>query len=368
LGFLPEEIILSKNGLFVEYCAKDFIDGCNVLDPWEELAYRRICDLIYTTENRLENDDQKLVWQTKVGNRWKRIKKKLLDLGKIRIEDGFIRNEKCDKTLEKSARNIAQKSSAGSASAEKRKGLKNNKTGPAAVGVAVGSAVPTAGSTNQESKNPSISPPSGGSPRDVAGKAVAFWNEFAERNSLPMVRVLPKSRKGKLLKRIEQAGGLEEWKLIVSKIEKISWMLVPAEGKTWKANFDFILQESSFIKLMEGAYDGDLFGQPTAPKQQAEDWRTRVRGWLKSQLWIPRWGEPPDHPHTWVPDEILKEFKLERRRNGADSHDHTRTRGLAPAGPIREAAGTGADDQRGVHAAAAGDGRRPHPAAGRGAG
>lgn len=125
-----------KNGLFVEYCAKDFLDGTHTLDAWEELAYRRIVDMIYDTNDKLADDDRKLAWMTKTGSRWKRIKPALIEAGKIEVLDGRITNPRCRSELEKSARKIAQKSAAGTASAEARKTLKDNETSSTAVATA----------------------------------------------------------------------------------------------------------------------------------------------------------------------------------------------------------------------------------------
>lgn len=140
----------ARNGLFVEYCAKDFLDGTQILGPWEELAYRRICDFIYATNDSLPDNDRKLAWMTKTGNRWKRIKETLLEAGKIRIENGLITNTRCQKTLEKSARNIAQKSIAGKSSFASGKSLKNLERARTAVVQAVATAATTARTTNQE--------------------------------------------------------------------------------------------------------------------------------------------------------------------------------------------------------------------------
>jgi len=127
-----------RNGLFVDYCAKDFLDGTQMLDPWEELAYRRIVDMIYATNDRLMDDDRKIAWMTKTGNRWPRIKAVLLEQGKIDIIDGHISNARCRKTLEKSARKIAQSVGAGQASAATGKSLKNLQRGRTDVPSAVG--------------------------------------------------------------------------------------------------------------------------------------------------------------------------------------------------------------------------------------
>lgn len=123
---------MSEKLLFVDWCPKDAIDGMQMLDPWEELAYRRILDFIYITGDRLE-DNKRLGWMTKTGNRWPRIRERLIELGKIYIDAGFIRNEKCQEIIQKTELKIVQKSVAGKASASKRKSLKTQDTRSTAV-------------------------------------------------------------------------------------------------------------------------------------------------------------------------------------------------------------------------------------------
>lgn len=120
--------------LFVHYCAKDFLDGANELSPWEELAYRRICDLIYATNDRLADDDKKLAWQTKCGRRWRAIKAALTGgpKPKLLIVDGRITNQRCQAELQKAVQKmcqIRQATGASVASGKSLKNLKQNRTG-----------------------------------------------------------------------------------------------------------------------------------------------------------------------------------------------------------------------------------------------
>lgn len=124
------------NGLFVEYCAKDFLDATLHMDAWEELAYRRVVDMIYATNDSLADDDKKLAWSTKAGSRWAKIKASLVAAGRLEVVGGRITNARCRAELEKTARKIAQKSAAGTASAQVRNSLKNNETTPTAVATA----------------------------------------------------------------------------------------------------------------------------------------------------------------------------------------------------------------------------------------
>ncbi len=80
--------------LFVEYCADDFLGGTVNMEPLTELVYRRICDMIYSTNDDLL-DNESLQYSTKSGTKWKKIRQELIDLNKIYIHNGRIRNKKC---------------------------------------------------------------------------------------------------------------------------------------------------------------------------------------------------------------------------------------------------------------------------------
>lgn len=145
----------SRKPFYVDWCAKDALDGMMHLSDIEELAYRRIIDMIYASDDNIEDNDAALRWSTKAGSKWPKIKKRLLELGKIEVVDGRISSKKCREKLEESWARIAQASSAGKASAEKRKRLKDFKSGSTGVATDVGTEVatgePTPVPTNHQS-------------------------------------------------------------------------------------------------------------------------------------------------------------------------------------------------------------------------
>lgn len=114
--------------VFIQWCASDALNGMLQLEPLEELAYRRIIDLIYVSNNSLEDNDRQLSYLTKTFKKWPSIKSRLIKLNKISIENGYIWNEKCSESLQKVDGFILQKSDAGKASA-KAKALKLQQTG-----------------------------------------------------------------------------------------------------------------------------------------------------------------------------------------------------------------------------------------------
>jgi len=82
-------------------------------------------------------------------------------------------------------------------------------------------------------------------------KAFANFQTVAKDIGIPVPRFLG-SRRPKLKQRLKDIGGLEAWNEALGKLEHSSFCC----GATgWKASFDFLLQESSLYKLLEGNYD-----------------------------------------------------------------------------------------------------------------
>jgi len=84
---------------------------------------------------------------------------------------------------------------------------------------------------------------------------VSAWNDLAERTGLATVRSLTKGRRQQIAARLKDYPNIDEWADALAAIER-SPFLLGLEGRSgWRANFDFLLQPSSFAKLIEGTYD-----------------------------------------------------------------------------------------------------------------
>jgi hypothetical protein len=84
--------------------------------------------------------------------------------------------------------------------------------------------------------------------------AVAVWNDMAADRGFPTVQRITAPRIKHLTARLAECGGIEGWKFAVAKVRD-SPFLRGQNNRGWKADFDFLLQQKSFTKLMEGAYD-----------------------------------------------------------------------------------------------------------------
>ena len=105
--------------------------------------------------------------------------------------------------------------------------------------------------------------------------AVAAWNDLAADLSLPKVQRMTETRKRKLAQRLRDCGGLDGWNAALVKIRGSP--LCRGEVGSWRADFDFVLQESSFVKLMEGKYDGRSPGRHAADHPAAASGNNREK-------------------------------------------------------------------------------------------
>lgn len=93
-------------------------------------------------------------------------------------------------------------------------------------------------------------------------EAFEFFCSAASRSGLPVPSNFTPSRRKFLKARLVDCGGLEGWKVAMSKLEASDFCC--GKVSDFKANFDFVLQAKSFTKLMEGNYDNRENNKPKA--------------------------------------------------------------------------------------------------------
>lgn len=91
--------------------------------------------------------------------------------------------------------------------------------------------------------------------RDDAQTAFEIFNEAAQRNDLPVAEKLTKDRRSKISARLADAGGLDGWGSAIRRLEASDFCC--GRKTSFRATLDFVLQASSFQKLVEGAYDNN---------------------------------------------------------------------------------------------------------------
>lgn len=97
------------------------LTGMMELTLEERGAYNTILDLIYDREGDVPDDDRFIAGWCRCDVRvWKRIKARLVDLGKLYVEAGKLRNERADRGVDEALSRVASAADAGRASGRKR--------------------------------------------------------------------------------------------------------------------------------------------------------------------------------------------------------------------------------------------------------
>lgn len=85
--------------------------------------------------------------------------------------------------------------------------------------------------------------------------ALDAYNQIAQAHGMPLVIKLTDARRAKLKRRLIDCGSLDGWYEICRKVQRTPF-LHGNNGRGWRADFDFLLQEQSFNRVREGYYDG----------------------------------------------------------------------------------------------------------------
>lgn len=107
--------------------------------------------------------------------------------------------------------------------------------------------------------------------------ALDEYNQLAERAGLAKAKMLSKSRTPKLQARLDEHG-LEGWRQALANVERSSFLCgETGSGRNWKASFDFLLQQSSFLKVLEGQYGNGRIRKPRISPGQVNELREKYK-------------------------------------------------------------------------------------------
>lgn len=101
--------------------------------------------------------------------------------------------------------------------------------------------------------------------------AVLEFNTLADEIGLSKVQRMTDSRKKSLMCRLDECGGIEGWRVALS-IVRESPFLRGDNDRGWKADFDFMVKQSSFVKIMEGKYNAKKRTQSDRNVESVIEW------------------------------------------------------------------------------------------------
>lgn len=265
---------------------EDALTGMMGLTLEERGAYNTVLDLIYLRDGNLPDDDRFVSGWLGVDVRvWRRIKGRLMNMGKLYLDEGFIRNKRADAEVDTALARVGSARDAGRASGRIRKhksdraDIKNSDLAR--------TDVPTDRERTFErirERERDIEPSVLANSRslfrqDCVGEdmpakpkgqpieaAFRDWEKAATEKGWSVPRLLTDQRRKKLGARL-RTHGREGWRAALTKAWE-SPLLGGSEPPSW-FNFDWITKnDENLLKVLEGNYDrtGNGFGGgPVAP-------------------------------------------------------------------------------------------------------
>lgn len=224
----------------------------------EEAAYLRLCHQMYRRRGPTPNSERLLcsLWRCHP-NKARRLLKKLIEMGKIyATPEGHLTNTRVTREVDTRETLRTQRADAGQTGGirsgeSRRKPLKDNDTDEAFA----------SSKTNKRRGEENREESTGGQTEALAfpalvrsdfDDALSAWNRVAQRCDLVEAKKLTDTRRRKLAARLK-SDGLSGWEKALGIIER-SPFLRGQNDRGWRADFDFVLNENNFTKILEGKY------------------------------------------------------------------------------------------------------------------
>lgn len=210
----------------------------------EHGAYLLLLAAMWRRNASVPDDDKDLARITGLSvTKWRKVKARLN--GFLVFADGEISQKKLEKTWKNCSAKIEKNRANGALGGRPK--VKENKDIAKANGLPYTKPDETIPEPEPEETDKSVSVI-----RDFEA-AFKLYNQTAVRAELPKAQVLTDTRKSSLKARLKDCGGLDGWEAALSKLEASDYCTGKVNG--WKADLDFVLQQKSFTRLMEGSYD-----------------------------------------------------------------------------------------------------------------
>jgi hypothetical protein len=113
-------------------------------------------------------------------------------------------------------------------------------------------------------------------------QAYEAWNDLAQRCDLPRATILNAKRAASIAARLGECGGIVGWQTALQNIEKSSFLCGDSD-RDFKATLDFLLQPSSFVKVLEGAYGNGRHRESKSSKSTAASLGARIKALSERQ-------------------------------------------------------------------------------------
>ena len=233
---------------YFQFNIGDYASHTRHLSLMEDLAYRRMLDCYYLREQPLPVNPDEVARLIGMRDHVAEVTQVLNDF--FTEYDYSWHHARADAEIIHFRDKSMKASNAGKASAQRRSNKRSTDVQP---------------TNNQEpitiNQEPNIEPngscASGDAPLTV-NEVLENWNEVAGDLGLAKVRKLTDARRRKLQSQIRRFP-LDDWLVVFRKIGQSSF-LKGDNRNGWRCDFDFILSEANFVKILEGKYDRQAAG------------------------------------------------------------------------------------------------------------
>ncbi len=232
---------------YFQFNIGDYASHTRHLTPMEDLAYRRLLDLYYLKDGQVYGDEAEVARQIGLREYIPEVTQVLQDFFCIGEDDRWT-HDRCDAEIAHFRQKSEKASNAGKASAQRRSNVRSTDVQPTNNQQPItNNQEPDLVSSNEDMSSDDDAPVR---PQEI----IDAWNSMARRVGLSEIKVLNSKRMVSLKARIRECPDVETWSVALQNIER-SKFLRGENDRGWKANFDFLLQPSSFTKLIEGSYN-----------------------------------------------------------------------------------------------------------------
>lgn len=256
---------MSDGPTWVKWEAGKWLIGTSELDRLTEFVYFRLCMFAYESGSSLiGGSTARLAMRCKSSiGEFEAALSILVECEKVEIREGAIFIASVARRLEESNSLIAARR-VGAAKARRKRELMQDGRSSKEIELMISAEFSDDQSPNRQTDRQTDNIPISDHQSDLLGdqktdtgnavqEAVDLWNSLADELSLSKLQVMTDKRKRGLAKRLKECGGIEGWRYALDMVRK-SAFLRGKNDRGWKANIDFMLEQSSFTKLMEGAY------------------------------------------------------------------------------------------------------------------
>lgn len=243
---------------YFQFNIGDYASHTRHLSPMEDLAYRRLLDLYYLKDGQVYGDEAEIARQVGMRDNVAEVKQVLQDFFCI-AEDDRWSHARCDAEIADYRAYLEKQRENGKRGGRPKKGIDDNPEKPTA-NPSLTQSEPKKSlttnhkplTTNQDNKS-SKEDMSSDDDRVTVDDVVEAWNELAEDRGLAKVVKVTPNRRKQIQARLREYDP-DDWSKALGAIYK-SKFLCGENDRGWKADFDFLLQPKSFVKLVEGSYD-----------------------------------------------------------------------------------------------------------------